>query len=202
MGQIIQAWTKWNLWKTAFIKFEVIWSALAHQITSNFLKAVFHKFQLVHPWILTPIFWSSTYFCRWSRISETITFTTGFIGNNMKNKVYANFNWLESFRRNNPTGIYLLKDNNKNIKIRCEICSKLTIKAPERRQWRLKPASKTAPWVFSRFLNCKNGTKSRKASHVNSKSFTIYMHLSPKALFQYDLTCSFYCWQHSHFNYL
>ena len=135
-------------------------------------------------------------------IRESSAFKTGFIGNNMKNKVYANFNWLESFRRNNPTGIYLLKDNNKNIKIRCERCSKLTIKAPERRQWRLKPASKTTPWVFSRFLNCKNGAKSRKASHVNSKSFTINMHLSPKALFQYDLTCSFYCWQHSHFNYL
>ena len=27
-----------------------------------------------------------------------------------------------------PTGIYLLKTNNKNIKIRCEICSKLTIR--------------------------------------------------------------------------
>ena len=27
MGQSIQEWTKWNLWKTAFKKFEVIWSA-------------------------------------------------------------------------------------------------------------------------------------------------------------------------------
>ena len=33
-------------------------------------------------------------------------------------------------------GIYLLKVNNKNTTKRCEICSKLTIKTPERRQWR------------------------------------------------------------------
>ena len=35
----------------------------------------------------------------------------------------------------NPAGIYLLKNNESNRTI-CEICSKLTIKAPERRQWR------------------------------------------------------------------
>ena len=35
-----------------------------------------------------------------------------------------------------PTGIYLLKVNNRNTKTRCEICSKLTIKTPERRKWR------------------------------------------------------------------
>ena len=32
-----------------------------------------------------------------------------------------------------PVGIYLLKVNNRNTRIRCEICSKLTIKAPEQR---------------------------------------------------------------------
>ena len=32
-----------------------------------------------------------------------------------------------------PVGIYLLKVNNKNTRTRCEICSKLTIKIPERR---------------------------------------------------------------------
>ena len=40
------------MWKTAFKKFEVIWSA-----TSDFLKAVFHKVYLVHSWILCPICW-------------------------------------------------------------------------------------------------------------------------------------------------
>ena len=35
-----------------------------------------------------------------------------------------------------PVGIYLLKVNNRNTRTRCEIYSKLTIKKPERRQWR------------------------------------------------------------------
>ena len=39
-----QEWTNQHLWKTALKKFEVIWSPLAYHITSNFLKAVFHKF--------------------------------------------------------------------------------------------------------------------------------------------------------------
>ena len=33
-------------------------------------------------------------------------------------------------------GIYLFKVNNRNTRIMCEICLKVTIKAPERRQWR------------------------------------------------------------------
>ena len=33
-----------------------------------------------------------------------------------------------------PAGNYLLKVNNRNTRARCEICSKLTIKTPERRQ--------------------------------------------------------------------
>ena len=37
---------------------------------------------------------------------------------------------------NFPVGIYLLKVNNRNTTTRCEICSKLTIKTPERRHWR------------------------------------------------------------------
>ena len=32
-----------------------------------------------------------------------------------------------------PADIHLLKVNNRNTKLRCEICSKLTIKTPERR---------------------------------------------------------------------
>ena len=36
-----------------------------------------------------------------------------------------------SFSRSFSAGIYLLKVNNRNIKTRCEICSKLTIKTPE-----------------------------------------------------------------------
>ena len=35
----------------------------------------------------------------------------------------------------NPAGSYMFKDNNRNTRTRCEMCSKLTIKTPERRQW-------------------------------------------------------------------
>ena len=35
-----------------------------------------------------------------------------------------------------PAGKYIFKVNNRNTRTRCEICSKLTIKTPERRQWR------------------------------------------------------------------
>ena len=38
--------------------------------------------------------------------------------------------------KSNPAGICLLKVNNRNTRARCEICSKLIIKTPERRQWR------------------------------------------------------------------
>ena len=34
-----------------------------------------------------------------------------------------------------PASIYLLKANNRNFRTRCEICLKLTIKTPERRDW-------------------------------------------------------------------
>ena len=35
-----------------------------------------------------------------------------------------------------PVGNYMFKVNNRNTRARCKICSKLTIKTPERRQWR------------------------------------------------------------------
>ena len=37
---------------------------------------------------------------------------------------------------NYPAGNYMFKVNNRNTRTRCKICSKLTIKTPERRQWR------------------------------------------------------------------
>ena len=36
-------------------------------------------------------------------------------------------------RKRNPAGNYMFKVNNKNTRTTCEICSKLTIKIPERR---------------------------------------------------------------------
>ena len=38
--------------------------------------------------------------------------------------------------QNTPAGIYLLKNNNRNTRTRCEICSNLTIRIPERRHRR------------------------------------------------------------------
>ena len=57
-------------------------------------------------------------------------------------KIYNTFNSLRdpiqgilqgSLLKPFPTNIYLLKVNNGNTKKRCEMCSKLKIKAPERR---------------------------------------------------------------------
>ena len=39
------------------------------------------------------------------------------------------------FSSANPVGIYLLKVSVRSSRKRCKICSKLTIKTPERRQW-------------------------------------------------------------------
>ena len=44
------------------------------------------------------------------------------------------FSWNETIY--NPAIINLFKVNNRNTRKRCEICSKLIIKTPERRQWR------------------------------------------------------------------
>ena len=56
-------------------------------------------------------------------------------------------------KANNPANIYLFKVNNRNTRKRCEICSKLTIKTPERRQSR--PWDKrvlSTNFYFLRFL--------------------------------------------------
>ena len=37
--------------------------------------------------------------------------------------------------RSFPANIYLIKVSNRNTRKRCEICSKLILKTPERRQW-------------------------------------------------------------------
>ena len=37
----------------------------------------------------------------------------------------------------NPAGSYMIKVNNRNARTRCKICSKLTIRTPEQRHWRL-----------------------------------------------------------------
>ena len=44
-----------------------------------------------------------------------------------------------------PVGVYLFKVNNRNTRIRCEICSELTVKTPERHQ-------ANSDWVTSYLL--------------------------------------------------
>ena len=44
--------------------------------------------------------------------------------------------WKNQYWEDSPACIYLLKVNNRNSETICEICSKLTIKKPERRHWR------------------------------------------------------------------
>ena len=46
------------------------------------------------------------------------------------------FEKMRSFVDSLPAGNYILKVNNRNARTKCEICSKLTIKTPERRKWR------------------------------------------------------------------
>ena len=47
-----------------------------------------------------------------------------------------------------PAGNYMFKVNNRNTKTRCEICSKFTIKTPERRQWRRSGVSVVTLNIF------------------------------------------------------
>ena len=58
--------------------------------------------------------------------------------------VYPSYLFLKYLKQRNtldnkiyPTNIYLFKVSNKNTRKRCEICSKLTIKTPERRHWQI-----------------------------------------------------------------
>ena len=45
--------------------------------------------------------------------------------------------WLSEIIQNDtPVDNYMFEVNNRNITARCEICSKLTIKTPERCYWR------------------------------------------------------------------
>ena len=55
---------------------------------------------------------------------------------NDKKKKKEKYFFRVFFPINNPAGIYLLKAHNRNTRTRCEICLTLTIKTPERRQWR------------------------------------------------------------------
>ena len=52
-------------------------------------------------------------------------------------KIRKNMSWFKKKSNNsdNPAGNYMFKVSNRNTRTRYEVCSKLTIKTPERRQW-------------------------------------------------------------------
>ena len=49
-------------------------------------------------------------------------------------RVRENSNFGHFSHSHNPDGNYIIKVNNRNTGTRCEICLKLTVKTPERRQ--------------------------------------------------------------------
>ena len=73
------------------------------------LKAVFHKFYLVHSWILWPI-------CIYLQLLWKNQNDGGFV----------------NVQDHDPTNIYLFKVNRRNWRKRCELYSKLTVNTPER----------------------------------------------------------------------
>ena len=63
------------------------------------------------------------------------------------------FHW-KLIIRHNPVVIYMFKINNRSTRTRCEICSKLAIKTPERRKWRRTFEQVNANWEWcSRLVN-------------------------------------------------
>ena len=76
-----------------------------------------------------------------------------------------------------PSGIKGLKHDNDLALVIFPHCDALYFLVPfvqqllkcEKHSWRsitFSTESNNRPWVFSRFLNCSNGTKLRKASHI------------------------------------
>ena len=61
---------------------------------------------------------------------------------------WTNICWQRTYVVTCPVGIYMFKVNKGNTRIRCEICSKLTIKTPERQHW----APMTSFWCLYCFI--------------------------------------------------
>ena len=75
-----------------------------------------------------------------------------------------------------PIGIYLLKVNNRNTRTMREICSKLTIKIPEWRQWRFLVSLlltlnrfHTLFWCFYCWLKTSNCRLGKSLSNISKK---------------------------------
>ena len=75
----------------------------------------------------------------WIVLSLVVKFTCYSVAKFIRRKTYslhiAN-NKISIFILPFPASIYILQVNYRNTRTRCEICSKITIKIPERRHWR------------------------------------------------------------------
>ena len=70
----------------------------------------------------------------------------------------------------NPVGIYMFKVNNRNTRTRCERCTKLIIKTPERRHWRLYCCGLFSLWYVS-IVNFGQVNADWESSHVMRQRF-------------------------------
>ena len=86
--------------------------------------------------------------------------------------------WLAFLSRimnmiNYPAIIYLFKANNRNNRSRCEICSKWTIKTPERHRWQNDDFRKmTCMLIFSQIM--------QRKYHVTSIKYNITKMMLPR----------------------
>ena len=70
--------------------------------------------------------------------------------------------------RSYPAGTYMFKVNNRNPRTKCKICSKLTIKTPERRHWRrIYLTLNIFPTLFSCFYGITTGISSHTQRFAN-----------------------------------
>ena len=74
--------------------------------------------------------------------------------------------------QDNPAGNCVFKVNNRNTRTRCEICSKLTIKTPERRQCRLGNLPRYKK-TFNK--DTTSNTKLTENNHEKTESFLVIL---------------------------
>ena len=67
-----------------------------------------------------------------------------------------------------PLGIYLFKFNSRNTRTSCEICSKLTIKIPKRRQRRSDFVHKKI-----KYFSCDNQNSSNLVPKISQKAYQL-----------------------------
>ena len=107
------------MWKTAFKKFQLVWSAQADHITSNVLKAVLYKFYLVHSWIPWPI-WRLEFKALREKCPNTKFFWSVFFCiQTRKNSVFGHFSSGADYTNNslNNNKKLLFHEENKTLSL-------------------------------------------------------------------------------------